>query len=144
MFAMIYAAASRMGASAPLRMIAGTFYGRDAMKAGVDALVVGLIIHMMVSMGWGMVFAIAAKRHAGIGSSIGLGMLFGLIVWALMTFIALPIVNPMMREQVDTMQAAFLIEHLMYGAGVGLMPAIRRRLSAGGGASHLGPRQAHA
>lgn len=127
-FAMLYATATGMGFFGPLRMIAATLYGEGAMTAGADALLVGLIIHVVVSAFWGAIFGLLARRVTTAGAATGLGVLFAIGVLVLMTFIVVPIVNPVMHTEIPKMPVAWFIEHALFGVGLGLLPAFRRRI----------------
>ena len=129
MIMMIATAAGGMGLLAPLRLIAATFYGKEAM-AGGGALTVGLMVHMMNSMVFGVLFAWIAGRRLAAPQAVMAGVAFGLAIWAVMTFAGLPMLNPMMRERVAVMPVAWFIAHLAFGMGVGSAPGLRRRFAA--------------
>lgn len=58
------------------------------------------------------------------------GVVFGITIWAVMTFGGLPMVNPIMRESVAMMPVAWLIAHVAFGMGVGSAPGLLRRFAA--------------
>jgi hypothetical protein len=129
MIMMVATAAGGMGLLAPLRLIAATFYGKDAM-AGGGPLLVGLMVHMMNSMVFGVIFAwIAGSRRAALPALMA-GVAFGIAIWAVTTFGGLPMLNPMMRERVAMMPVAWFIAHMAFGMGVGSAPGLRRRFAA--------------
>jgi hypothetical protein len=129
MIMMMATAAGGMGLFAPLRLIAATFYGKDAMAGGAP-LIVGLIVHMMNSMVFGVIFAWIAGRRRAAFPALMAGVAFGVAIWAVMTFGGLPMLNPMMRERVVMMPVAWFIAHLAFGMGVSSASALRRRSAA--------------
>ena len=129
MIMMIATAAGGMGLLAPLRLIAATFYGNDAMTGG-GPLIVGLMIHMMNSMVFGVIFAWIAGRRLPAFQALMAGVAFGVAIWVVMTFGGLSMLNPMMRERVAMMPVAWFIAHAAFGMGVGSAPGLRRRFAA--------------
>jgi hypothetical protein len=129
MIMMMATAAGGMGLFAPLRLIAAMFYGKDAMTAG-GPLLVGLMVHMMNSMVFGVLFAWIVGRRLAAFPALMAGVTFGVAIWAVMTFGGLPMLNPMMRERVAMMPVAWFVAHLAFGMGVGSAPALRRRFAA--------------
>lgn len=127
MFAMIFAAANGKGFLMPLKLIAATLFSKDAMSGGAGVLLVGLMIHMMASIGWGIIFAAVMRRALSTANGIPIGAIFGIVVWAIMTFVVLPLVNPVMRQSVSMMPGAWFIEHVLFGMGVGLAPLLSER-----------------
>jgi hypothetical protein len=129
MIMMMATAAGGIGLFAPLRLIAATFYGKDAMVGG-GPLLVGLMGHMMNSMVFGVIFAWIARRRLAAFPALMAGVAFGVAIWAIMTFGGLPMLNPMMRERVAMMPVAWFIAHVAFGMGVGSAPGLRRRFAA--------------
>jgi hypothetical protein len=127
MFAMMYAAIMGMGILAPLRMIGATFYGPEALVGGAGVLLYGLMIHMITSAAWGAVFALLLPRGISPAAAAGWGAVFSLVVLLVMTYGVLPWANPTMAARVPMMMGAFVIEHLLFGLGLGLTPVFERR-----------------
>ena len=129
MIMMMSTAANGMGFLAPLRLIAATFHGKEAM-AGGGPLLTGLMIHMMTSMVSGVIFASIVGRRLTLPQALMAGGAFGIAIWVVMTFGGLPLLNPIMRERVVMMPVAWFIAHLGFGMGLGAAPALRRRSAA--------------
>ena len=131
MIMMMATAAGGMGFLAPLRLIAATFYGKNAMT-GDGPLIVGLVIHMMLSMVFGVVIAWIAGRRLPEGPAlmVMVGVAFGVAIWAVMTFGGLPMLNHLMRERVAMMPVAWFIAHVAFGMGLGSAPSLRHRFAA--------------
>ena len=116
---------------------------RDAVMAAMPVspgrVVVGLILHMMMSLLLGVAFAtvILGARRAGLvalrtrAGVIGASMIGGAVVYVLMRWVLLPPTNSMMAF---VPQWWFLIAHLMFGLVVGaiLAPALVPRSARAG------------
>ncbi|WP_245720174.1 hypothetical protein [Nocardia uniformis] len=147
MYAMIAAATYQdTGFFTPLYHIAATFIEPEAMmtsmmKAGegstfyfsLGPAAVGAIVHMMVGAGYGMMFGIVAvlARLRGV-MLIGSGIIWGAIVFALSAWIGLPLAASLfgggdpIRDMASMVgYPTFLVEHLLYGAALGLLLAAR-------------------
>lgn len=135
MFAMI-AGATYLGTGffTPMYHIASFLTGPEEMEASMNAgtifyfsavpAVLGLMIHMMTAIGWGILFAIAVSRlRAGGGPLVVLGLVYGLAVMAFMSFIALPIIGQAdMPKMVGW--TTFSVEHALYGMSLGAWLAL--------------------
>ena len=134
LFATIYAAWAGLGFWTPVESIAQTILGRD--MTGASAIIVGLAIHVAVSMFFGVVFAFLTPRDVSPAPAIVFGTFAGLAILVIMDLIILPIVSPQMREHLMwgswphalPVWVAFVI-HLVYGLGLSLAPMLRRRFS---------------
>jgi len=123
LFAMIVAALMGMGFWAPLKMISATFYGEAAMaQPGFAAgpVLVGLMIHMVVSAVYGAIYGTLARPRWSGGALLGWGVVYGLVIWAL-AYLLLPLVNPLMSKAMREGMQPFLFaaEHVIYGAALG-------------------------
>jgi hypothetical protein len=113
------------GAGAP-------FFGERAMEPGFDALavLVGLVSHFAVSIGWGVLFGLLvyglSKR-----ATVLLGAVWGLVVWVGMYYVLLPVIG-LGEIATSTPIAMAIISHLLFGLGVGLgfLPYQRRRAAS--------------
>ncbi len=134
-FAVIYAGMTGAGFSTPLRLIAAAINDVPALIEAGEAvaapstmviLLMGAIIHFTFAAGWGIVFVRLFPRLSG-GAALGVGLLYGLAVWALMTWGVLIWVDRPMYDRVRLAGGAFLFEHLLYGGFVALAPGLARR-----------------
>lgn len=83
------------------------------------ALVLGLMGHMMNSVILAAVFGLAVVRgRLSSSSTIGLGVAWGVAVFAVMWFVLVPIVDPLM---LNLNAVVFLAAHMMWGAALGLI-----------------------
>ncbi len=143
MFAMLAGATLlHSGFFTPLYRIAATFVGPDAMVQSMRAAtagqlftfiaapaMLGALVHMMVGAGYGAVFGLIADRVRLRGVAlVGAALVWGLAVFAVSTWIALPVSAALFGggDPVRNMAAAagygpFAVQHLIYGAALGLL-----------------------
>src|SRR5690349_5745095 len=75
MVAMLYTLVAQGDLLAPLKQMGATFFPADSGSA--PSLISGLVLHMMMSIAFGVVFALVARdRIAGAGSLVIAGMIF--------------------------------------------------------------------
>ncbi len=88
---------------------------------GSKSAVIGFIIHMMISLIFGMVFTIFASivKWNGVVS----GLVFGVILWFLFPFILMPMMMGMgnMAFQFTSASMMSLVGHLVYGLITGIV-----------------------
>lgn len=126
MWAMIVATAMGAGPFAPPEMIAAPLLGMPPMgTVDIATFVVGLIIHMMFSLAFGIIFAAIRQGigQSGIVAIIG-GMIYGLIVLVVMSFIVTPLVGSHIAQAMPLW--TWVLAHLMFGFVLGLGPVLRR------------------
>lgn len=123
MFAMTVTAIMGQGVWMPLRLIAASILGVDALVGGVGVLMAGLIMHMMASVIFGLIFA-AIVGAAGPAMAFGAGIVYGIVIWAGMTYIGLPIADPTMQARVVMMGGPWFVEHLIFGGMLFLTPLL--------------------
>jgi len=126
---MMATAAGGMGLLAPLKLIAATFFGKEATAGGAGVLLVGLMLHMTNAAALGVIFAALIRRIEGGGAAVAAGLAFGIAVWLATTFIALPVADPIMRAAVAAIPGAWFVAHAVFGVGLGSVPALRRKLA---------------
>ncbi len=110
------------GASAP-------FYGARAAQPGFDAgpVLLGVILHFVVSIGWGVLFGILAYGLRR-GPTLAAGALYGIFVYFAMFFVVLPLVG--LGEARATAPDGFgIFAHVLFGlfTAIGFMPYQRPR-----------------
>ena len=117
MVAMLYTLVAQGDLLAPLKQMGATFFRSDSGSAG--SLIAGLMLHMMMSVALGIIFALIVRgRATGFGQLIVAGMIFIAVEWAIARFVVLPIVD---QPLVATFGASGgIIAHAMYGAVLGL------------------------
>lgn len=121
---MVQAGVAGTGFFSPLRLIAATFFGPSALLGGFGVVLTGLIIHLAVSAGWGAIFGGFLTPRASAGATLFGGLIFGVVVWATMTLIALPLFNPTLAGRVSIISGWWLFFHLVYGGFLALAPRL--------------------
>jgi hypothetical protein len=106
------------------RLIAATVLGTEAGHGGDTALALGMVLHLLVAAGWGVLFAAALARRRTVGGALLDGLLFGLFVMAVMTFAAVPAFDYALWDQVAPHFGWWTAAHLAYGAVVALSLAL--------------------
>lgn len=130
-WSMSYAAVTGIGFFMPLKLIAATVHGVESLVGGPGVLLIGVLIHVVVAMGYGVLFALLLPRGASIGAGFLAGLAYGALILLFMTYIVLPLGNEIMRERVELIPTSWIVTHLIFGATVGLLvPALRRSTKA--------------
>ncbi|MBI4493500.1 MAG: hypothetical protein HY690_11990 [Chloroflexi bacterium] len=124
MIQMVYEAVAGAGFWSPVVFIAATIL-RDLQSVATPVpfalipVLLGLMGHMMNSVILGVVFAaLVAPRLQGLGGLIVGGAVYGLVVFALMWLIVVPLVDPAMLR---LNAPVFAVAHLMWGGALGLV-----------------------
>jgi len=130
MIMMIVTAAMGMGLLRPLYLIAATVHQPWAMHSGVGLvpLIIGLMIHMVNSAIFGIIFALllgAVARHSSVWPVSGalVGMAWGALILVINQAVVLPVVDPAMASATGGMLLWWAMSHLMYGLGLGTVVA---------------------
>jgi hypothetical protein len=115
----------------PLNLIAHTFWRDSPLDAKFcfSSALAGLVIHMMMSMMVGVVFALGVQRiHGSLAAVTGLGMIVGIMIWVVIQFGVWRVVDA------DAAMAftpwVFAVGHAMFGAVTVLMVGAPRMAPA--------------
>lgn len=125
MWSMIVLWLAGVGFWSPLNLIAHTVWRGAPLGATFSggALVLGLVIHMMMSMILGMVLAVGVRTVSRLGRNpvtvATTGMVFGLVVWVVMQYVIWKAVDPAAAPLFTAW--VFALGHLMFGAATGLL-----------------------
>jgi hypothetical protein len=147
MYAMVAAWTKDTGFFTPLYHIASLFISPETMMASMkDAMggsafhftigpaLLGAIIHMMTGGMYGAVFGVAVSRVASRrGIVVATGLAYGAMVFAISTWIGLPIGAAIFDsgDQISDMAemagwGTFVAEHLVFGVALGLLVGLAR------------------
>jgi len=134
LFATIYAAWAGLGFWTPVEAIAQTVLGQTI--TGSSAIVVGVALHVAVSLFFGVVYAMVTPRDVEGAPAVAFGLFAGLAILVIMDLIVVPVINPQTRAHLMwgswphalPVWVAFAI-HLIYGLGLALAPSLRRRFN---------------
>src|SRR5206468_12723914 len=104
----------------PLKMPSATFYLQRALEPGFDLgpLLVGLVIHLAVSVVWAAIFGYLVYGLSGTATMV-LGPIWGLVAGATTAFVALPMLG-LTRLRDDMPLGPAVVEHLTLGLFFGL------------------------
>jgi hypothetical protein len=105
------------------RQIATMVYGQAALSdPGIGPIVVGTLLHLLISALLGAVFGIAWRRWLRLPSDYGMpvwvGVSYGIMIWLVAYFVVLPLVNPAL---LTTYAPSSIIQNLIYGSVTGLV-----------------------
>src|SRR5258708_20067153 len=115
LFLFLAAGAGRDGWTV-LKMPSALFFHRRAMLPGFDAapVILGALIHLAVSIFWGIAFAVVVFGMSR-PATVVLGALWGIVVFAAMYFIVLPLVMSAHHLPSARSLAAPIFEHMLFG-----------------------------
>ncbi len=139
LFATSYAAIIGIGFWTPVKAIGATVLGAHTLDdGGAPVVLLGLAIHVVASIAFGVLFALAAPRDVSPAPAFAFGEFAGVTLLVVMTLAVIPLVNPTARASLIwgsspnalPVVVAFVM-HFIYGAGLSLAPALRRHFSAG-------------
>jgi len=117
----------------PVNLIGATLV-RDLQGASIEtlaqfnpaALIVGLIMHALLSLGLGFVFALLLPTMPG--PPVFWALTVGPLLWSIASLLILPALNETMAQNVDV--PSFFIAHLVYGLVLGWWVARTPKISA--------------
>ena len=120
--AAVYGLSSGRGLWLPVNLIGATLV-RDLQVAPLEqlfafnaaALLVGLVLHMAMSIGLGLIFAMLLPTLPG--SPLLWALIIGPLLWTLASVLILPLLNPVMALYVD--HTSFLGAHVVYSLVLG-------------------------
>lgn len=93
-----------------------------AMTVGSHSVVIGWLVHLVISAALGFGFALVVGTRLGtVRRALGLGVGYGMVWWVLGGLIALPVALGMPVLHLDTMAWESLMGHMVYGAVLGLV-----------------------
>jgi len=111
------------------KAIAAFVLGSGSATPGFVGLpvLVGTIIHLVVSAALGAIFEIVVWRTLRLPSDLGTplltGLVYGMITWLVAYFIVVPVLSPQLLE---VYAPAFIIQHIVYGVVTSLLYAAMR------------------
>jgi hypothetical protein len=136
-----YIAAIGGGWSTAMQAIAGTYYKSLAFLGGPGVTTVGVLTHLATGGAFGVLLAALTIKMKSNWGLFGLGILYGICVWAFMTFVILPVFDWVMYPRVEMMATMWFFLHWTYGGFAGLfIPPLRNAFSRRAGMQPV-PRQ---
>ncbi len=135
MFEMFMAAIMGQGFFMPLRMIGAIALGQRALDPVYSLTVaglVGVVVHLLLSGIYGVVFGVVASNIASLRASrlalILAASVYGLLLWIVNFSLIAPLAFPWFGMANPIVQ--FVAHTFFYGTGLGLLLAIRRAARA--------------
>ena len=122
--AMIRVATLGLGFWLPMKLVAAIAFGVSALIGGAWVILVGVLIHLAVAGGGGMLFGAAVGDRVSAGLAFAGGLAYGVLIWAFNTWIILPWANPVILEREMVAPAWWFVYHLVYGATLVLVPLL--------------------
>lgn len=114
----------------PLRYIGAAIIGTDALDGGPDATAAGILVHLVTSIAWAIVFTAVVDIRTRPLAALGLGVAASLLILTIMTFGVLPFLDMPMYGHVMDDLVSWAVAHLAYGVGLSTAPWLRRRARA--------------
>jgi hypothetical protein len=102
----------------------------------LDTFIVGIIIHLVLSIAIGLAFALLLPTLPG--PPLVWSVVIGAIMWAVALFLALPVLNPMMGEMVNPLMGgvveplSFIIANIAYTVTLGWWVSRYEKVRVGG------------
>ena len=102
-----------------------------AMMVGSESVVVGWILHLIISVVTGALFVVTiGKNVTTYGRGIGMGVVYGMIWWVLGALVIMPVVLGMgvqFANAFDQMRMMSLMGHAIFGAILGAVVVMQTR-----------------
>jgi hypothetical protein len=112
-----------------MKLVAGTWGGVDVLVGGGGTIAVGLATHLGVSTGWGLVFGVATSWIRNAMLKVIAGLLWGGLVWIVMTWGFMPWLDPTMTVRINISPYWWWwLLHIIYGVILGIMAVALGRL----------------
>ncbi|MFN8466985.1 MAG: hypothetical protein U0X20_15635 [Caldilineaceae bacterium] len=100
-----------------------------AKLVGSDNPMVGLAVHLIISVVFGAIYGVIGTRFAhSYGRAVIVGIVYGVILWVFGGLIMMPLMLGMPILQIGTPQMMSLMGHVIYGVVTALLfvPLIKR------------------
>ena len=123
---MVVSAALGQGFWFPMQLIGGLFYGVNVILGGNAPAITGIFTHLIWAVILGGIFASFVRPYTADSTAVIGGLVFGVAVWAVMTYAILPWANPTLSERVALMPNWWFAYHLVFGLVLGSTPALMR------------------
>lgn len=99
-----------------------------AMMVGSSSAAVGWLVHLVISAGYGVLFALIVPASLGVGATLGAGVVYGVVLWVIGPLLIMPAMMGMPMFMFNNTAMMSLIGHVIYGLVVaGVLIGLRRR-----------------
>lgn len=133
--ATVRSAVAGLGPWLPMKLVAASWVGVEALIGGAGVIVYGALTHLAVAAAWGILLADLVGRRRGALAVLVLGIGYALLVWLFMSYAMLPWLDPTMFHRVVPAMPWFFIDHVVFGITAAFAirdPSRRRRASRSG------------
>lgn len=128
-WSMASAAFAGYGMLFPLNLLGSTFDGPQALVGGTGVMFWGLSVHLATSIILGIIYAFMVRPEVQNMTSLIGGVIYGMVVLAVMTYVVLPWANPVLQQRVWMMPSSWFLIHAVFGLGVASVPMLERYLA---------------
>jgi hypothetical protein len=115
-----------IGMLSSFEMIGATFTGATTAPVGLGSAFYGLSLHAGTAAGLGILFTAFLPFTATTRFATKAGLAFGAAVLLAMTFVVTPIVNPALHNGLSAIPKSWVIQHLIFGLTLGVVPGLWR------------------
>lgn len=122
MWAMLTSVWHGVGLLSSFEMIGASFTGATTAPAGLGSAFYGLLLHAGTAAGLGILFTAFLPFSATTRFATAAGLGFGAVVLIAMTLVVTPLVNPALRDGVNAIPKSWVIQHLIFGLTLGVVP----------------------
>jgi hypothetical protein len=125
--AMLGAATQELRLLHPAMVLGESFVGPEAFEAVGAKVAFGLLVHLVTSVGLGIILASILPRDFPMASAIGVGVGFVLLsfMFVLMPLVV-PLAHPGFRSGMQGMGGTWIVALAVFGGILGTGPALRR------------------
>ncbi len=124
--AMVESAAAGQGFWGPIKLLAARGFGWNAFPGSAGVLLLGVVFHLFIGAVLGMAFGALTRKVTSWGASLAAGLAFGVVVWALMTWLVLPTLDAPLSAWARSVPVLWFLDHLVFGLVLGLAPSLRK------------------
>ncbi len=117
---------------APFALFGSSLLATSSPGSHATSVVLGLVVHVTVSLFFGMAFsAIVGRRRGGLALGwLATGLAATFVVMLVMTFGVVPVVAPTLYDGIARDWPTWVVAHVGYGVGLAFEPLWRRSLVA--------------
>lgn len=109
---MWFTSSQGMGSTMPLQMIAAMVQGQGALEGGTASPLIGALVHMVLSAGFGALFGLVAARLTDPLVAVS-GLVFGVLLYVVNFLVVAPLLFPWMQNANQPFELAI---HIVFGA----------------------------
>ena len=128
LWSMASAAVAGYGFLFPFNLLGATFGGPEALIGSTGVMLWGLSVHLLASVAFGILYALMVKPDVQNTTALLGGVVYGMVIAGIMTYVVLPWANPVLHARVYMMPNSWFLLHAIFGMGVASAPMLERHL----------------